>query len=70
MLVVTCAPRERRKMRIPKKYATAETRARFARGAAPEIHRQWLEQRARQAPPVAVASPDPARITFDEFAGL
>ena len=70
VLVTTCAPRVRKKMRIPKKYTTVDQRARFARGAAPQVRKQWLAERAEVERETLDQPPDPAAITFDEFGGL
>jgi integrase len=68
VLSVTCAPGMRKKMRIPRKHSTAETRARFARGAAVALVKEWREEQARQAK--SITPIDPTKITFDEFGKL
>ena len=70
VLVTTCAPRVRKKMRIPKKYTTVDQRARFARGAAPQVRKEWLAERAEVERETRDPAPDPAAITFNEFASL
>src|SRR5215471_7204957 len=65
VLAVYVAEGVRRKMRLPverKKLTTPELRARFARGAAAQMIREYGEE------PAAVESVDPTAITFDEFA--
>ena len=68
VLSVTCAPGIRKKARIPRKHATPETRARFARGAAVGLVKEWREEQARQAK--SIMPMDPTKITFDEFGRL
>src|SRR5215471_18930933 len=66
VLAVYVAEGVRRKMRLPverKKLTTPEMRARFARGAAAQMIREYGQE------PVA-DSVDPTAITFDEFARL
>jgi integrase len=66
---VTVAPRVRRKMRIPRKYGTPELRARFARGAADEIRREYVE--AHESPvPVACNDAVESELTFEKVANL
>lgn len=73
VLSVTCATGIRKKMRIPRKHATAETRSRFARGAAAALVKEWREEQAReeQARQAKSIMPiDPTKITVDEFGKL
>jgi integrase len=70
VLAVYVAPSVRRKMRLPveqRKLTTPELRARFAKGAAAQMIREY----ARSPEPAASAlRPDPTAITFDEFARM
>ncbi len=57
----------RRKCRVPRKYGTPEDRARFAKGAALELRRQYREQLKN---PQLAKGKDPAALTFADVAGL
>jgi hypothetical protein len=58
----------RKKIRIPKKYVTSDERARFAKGAAAEMVREY--KAAQKSSPATEPKTDPSRITFGEIADL
>lgn len=69
VVLVTVAPGVRKKVRIPAaKYGTPELRARFAKGAAAEVKKQWLEE--QNEAPAKSAAPDPTKLTFKDVGTL
>lgn len=71
VLLVTISKGVRKKLRVPKKYASVDERMRFARAAAPEMKKQHDAATKTAERDAGMASaPDPAAITFDEFARL
>ena len=65
IVVATLAPGVRRKARIPKKHATADTRARYAAAAADELRKQYLADLAEKAKIGATPTPK-TKLTFKE----
>ena len=65
IVVATLAPGVRRKARIPKKHATADTRARYAAAAADELRKQYLADLAEKAKIGAAPTPK-TKLTFKE----
>jgi integrase len=70
VLLVTISKGVRKKLRVPKKYASVDERMRFAKAAAPEMKKQHDAALKTAGQDGAPSATNPAAITFDEFARL